>query len=55
MTAEQLKQLETRIWKTADNLQAKSKLNTTEYSFALLGLIFLRQAYNRFIIVQLLT
>jgi type I restriction enzyme M protein len=48
MTAEQLKQLETRLWKTADDLRANSKLTASEYSFPVLGLIFLRQAYNRF-------
>lgn len=52
MTAEQLKQLETRLWKTADDLRANSKLTASEYSFPVLGLIFLRQAYNRFIIAK---
>lgn len=49
MTAEQLKQLEIRLWKTADDLRANSKLTASEYSFPVLGLIFLRQAYNRFV------
>lgn len=49
MTAEQLKQLESRLWKTADDLRANSKLTASEYSFPVLGLIFLRQAYNRFV------
>lgn len=49
MTAEQLKQLETRLWKTADDLRANSKLTASEYSFPVLGLIFLRQAYNRYV------
>jgi type I restriction enzyme M protein len=52
MTAEQLKQLESRLWKTADDLRANSKLTATEYSFPVLGLIFLRHAYNRFIIAK---
>ncbi|OYU84266.1 MAG: N-6 DNA methylase [Flavobacterium sp. BFFFF2] len=52
MTAEQLKQLEARLWKTADDLRANSKLTASEYSFPVLGLIFLRQAYNRFIIAK---
>ena len=52
MNAEQLKQLETRLWKTADDLRANSKLTASEYSFPVLGLIFLRQAYNRFIIAK---
>jgi len=29
MTAEQLKQLETRLWKPADDLRANSKLTTS--------------------------
>lgn len=49
MNAEQLKQLETRLWKAADDLRANSKLTASEYSFPVLGLIFLRQAYNRFV------
>jgi type I restriction enzyme M protein len=52
MTAEQLKQLETRLWKTADDLRANSKLTASEYSFPVLGLIFLRQAYNRFLVAK---
>jgi type I restriction enzyme M protein len=53
MNAEQLKQLETRLWKTADDLRANSKLTATEYSFPVLGLIFLRHAYNRFVIAKI--
>ncbi len=49
MTGEQLKQLESRLWKTADDLRANSKLTASEYSFPVLGLIFLRHAYNRFV------
>ncbi len=49
MTAEQLKELENRLWKAADDLRANSKLTATEYSFPVLGLIFLRHAYSRFI------
>lgn len=48
MDATQLKQLEDRLWKAADQLRANSKLTATEYSFPVLGLIFLRHAYNRF-------
>jgi type I restriction enzyme M protein len=44
MNGEQLKQLEQRLWKTADDLRANSKLTATEYSFPILGLIFLRHA-----------
>lgn len=31
MNGEQLKQLEARLWKTADDLRANSKLTATEY------------------------
>ena len=49
MTGEQLKALENRLWKAADELRAIRKLTATEYSFPVLGIIFLRHAYNRFI------
>lgn len=49
MTGEQLKALEKRLWKAADDLRANSKLTATEYSFPVLGLIFLRHAHSRFI------
>ena len=49
MTREQLKNLENKLWKAADDLRANSKLTATEYSFPVLGIIFLRHAYNRFV------
>jgi type I restriction enzyme M protein len=42
--------LEKRLWEAADQLRANSKLTQTEYSMPVLGLIFLRYAYNRFMI-----
>lgn len=48
MTAHQLKELETRLWAAADQLRANSKLTATEYSFPVLGLLFLRHAFRRF-------
>ena len=45
-------QLENRLWEAADDLRANSKLTQTEYSMPVLGLIFLRYAYNRFLIVK---
>ncbi len=48
MTATQLKELETRLWAAADQLRANSKLTATEYSFPVLGLLFLRHAFRRF-------
>ena len=48
MTATQLKDLEARLWQAADQLRANSKLTATEYSFPVLGLLFLRHAFRRF-------
>jgi type I restriction enzyme M protein len=48
MSPDQLKHLETQLWEAADQLRANSKLTATEYSMPVLGLIFLRHAYNRF-------
>lgn len=44
----QLKQLETELWSSADNLRANSKLTAAEYKDPLLGLILLCYAQNRF-------
>jgi type I restriction enzyme M protein len=44
----QLRKLETELWRAADQLRANSKLTASEYSMPVLGLIFLRHAYNRF-------
>ena len=52
MNRDQLKELEARLWKAADDLRANSKLTASEYSFPVLGLIFLRQAYNRFLVAK---
>jgi type I restriction enzyme M protein len=46
MTKDQLKQLETDLWKAADNLRANSDLKASEYSTPVLGLIFLKFADN---------
>ena len=48
MNNQQLKQLESHLWATADNLRANSKLTAGEYKDPLLGLILLRYAQNRF-------
>ena len=47
--ATDLKKLENRLWKAADNLRANSTLSSFEYSTPVLGLIFLRYAWHRFI------
>ncbi|MCY7330780.1 MAG: type I restriction-modification system subunit M N-terminal domain-containing protein [Saprospiraceae bacterium] len=48
MTATQLKELEKRLWEAADQLRANSRLTAAQYSFPVLGLIFLRQANGSF-------
>lgn len=49
MTGNQLRKLEAELWRAADQLRANSKLTATEYSMPMLGLIFLRHAFNRFL------
>jgi type I restriction enzyme M protein len=48
MQGTQLRKLETELWRSADQLRANSKLTASEYSMPVLGLIFLRHAFNRF-------
>jgi len=48
MQGKQLKLLEADLWRAADQLRANSKLTASEYSMPVLGLIFLRHAFNRF-------
>jgi type I restriction enzyme M protein len=52
MQGTQLRKLEAELWKAADQLPANSKLTASEYSMPVLGLIFLRHAYNRFLNVK---
>jgi type I restriction enzyme M protein len=40
--------LENDLWEAADQLRANSRLTASEYSMPVLGLIFLRHAFNRF-------
>ena len=46
-----LRQLEARLWASADNLRANSKLTSNQYCMPILGLIFLRYAFSRFQLV----
>jgi len=48
MTAEQLKELEDRLWQAADKLRVDSGLKASEYATPILGLIFLRFASIRY-------
>jgi type I restriction enzyme M protein len=47
-----MQNLEADLWEAADQLRANSKLTANEYSQPVLGLIFLRHAYNRFLLVK---
>ncbi len=44
--------IEQRLWDTADELRANSKLKASEYSVPVLGLIFLRFADHKFTQVE---
>ena len=52
MQGKHLRKLEAELWKAADQLRANSKLTASEYSMPVLGLIFLRHAYNRYLKVK---
>ncbi len=43
-----IEQFEADLWDVADNLRANSNLASNEYFMPILGLIFLRQATNRY-------
>lgn len=45
---ENIESIERRLWEAADDMRANSKLTSTEYYMPVLGLIFLRHAFNRF-------
>lgn len=47
-----LEQLEKRLWGAADLLRANSNLNSSEYMMPVLGIIFLRHAYSRYLAVK---
>ena len=51
MDNKSLRQLEARLWASADNLRANSKLTSNQYCMPILGLIFLRYAFSRFQLV----
>ena len=44
----ELNQIEASLWEAADQLRANSKLTSSEYCMPVLGVIFLRQASNRY-------
>ena len=44
--------IEKRLWKAADTLRSNSELASNEYFMPVMGLIFLRHAYSRFLSVK---
>jgi hypothetical protein len=44
--------IEKRLWSAADNLRANSNYASNEYFLPVMGLIFLRHAYNRYLAVR---
>lgn len=49
---EHIEAIERRLWNSADTLRANSNYASNEYFMPVMGLIFLRHAYNRFLAVQ---
>ena len=47
-----IEKFEAELWKIADNLRANSNLASNEYFMPIMGLIFLRQATNRYYAAQ---
>lgn len=48
---ENIEQIERRLWRSADTLRSNSSLASNEYFLPVMGLIFLRHAHNRFLMV----
>ena len=46
---ENLDVIEKRFWSAADNLRANSNYASNEYFLPVMGLIFLRHAYSRYL------
>ncbi len=49
---EHIEAIEKRLWNAADNLRANSTYASNEYFLPVMGLIFLRYAYSRFLAVK---
>ena len=47
-----LEAIEKRLWSAADLLRANSGLASNEYFMPVMGLIFLRHAYSRYLVVR---
>jgi type I restriction enzyme M protein len=44
--------IEQRLWSSADNLRANSNFSSNEYFLPVMGLIFLRHAYSRYLAIK---
>src|SRR6267154_2324003 len=49
---ENMEAIEARLWRAADLLRSGSELASNEYFMPVMGLIFLRHAYSRFLTVK---
>src|SRR5690606_25709256 len=49
---ENIEAIEKRLWGAADTLRANSNYASNEYFLPVMGLIFLRHAYSRFLAVK---
>lgn len=49
---ENIETIETRLWSSADTLRANSNYASNEYFMPVMGLIFLRHAYSRYLTVK---
>jgi len=49
---EHIEAIEKRLWSAADTLRANSNYASNEYFLPVMGLVFLRHAYSRFLGVR---
>lgn len=49
---EDIEAVEKRLWASADNLRANSNYASNEYFLPVMGFIFLRHAYSRYLAVK---
>ncbi|MDD9859038.1 MAG: N-6 DNA methylase [Nitrospira sp.] len=49
---EHIEAIERRLWEAADNLRANSNYASNEYFLPVMGLVFLRHAYSRYLAVK---
>lgn len=49
---EYIEAIEKRLWSAADNLRANSNYASKEYFLPVVGLVFLRHAYSRYLMIK---